>query len=243
MKIAIVEDLQFDFETLRDVLTSCLREQKVDCELCWFQTGEALLADFAPEQYDLFFLDLLLGDGMNGMDAARAVRRAECHAPIVFTTGEREYAVEGYEVQALDYLIKPYEPNRIQAVLTRVLSALRVRRYLTVPVGRDQKCICTDELIWAETRDHFIELHLTSGETVRVSQSFAELREALPPREQFPCCCRGILVNLEYVDSLQGGDLFLRGGQKAPVSRSKRGEMQKLLADYAIAKTRREMGL
>ena len=243
MKIAIVEDLQFDFETLQEMLTHCLQAQKVDCELHWFQTGEAFLADFAAAQYDLLFLDMLLGDGMNGMDVARAVRKLGCRAPIVFTTSERDYAVEGYEVQAMDYLIKPYQAERIQAVLTRVLTALRARRYLTVPVGRDQKRICTDELVWAETRDHFMELHLLSGETLRASRSFDQLCSVLPPQAQFQCCCRGVIVNLSYVDSLQGGDFLLRDGQKVPVSRAKRAEMQKALSDYAISKTREEMGL
>ena len=90
MRIAIVEDLQFDFETLRDMLTSCLHEHKVDCELRWFQSGEAFLAGFAAEQYDLLFLDMLLGESMNGMDVARAVRATGCRAPIVFTTSERD---------------------------------------------------------------------------------------------------------------------------------------------------------
>ncbi len=243
MKIAIVEDLQFDFEALRDMLESCLREQKVQCELCWFQTGEAFLANFVPEQYALLFLDMLLGDGLSGMDTARAVRAAGCRMPIVFTTSERDYALEGYEVQAMDYLIKPYQRSRLAAVLTRVVTASRARRYLTVPIGRDHKCLCSDDLVWAETRNHVVELQLLGGETVRVSQSFEEFSQLLPPLLQFQCCCRGVIVNLAYVDSLQGNVFLLQDGRRVPVSRSKRPEMQRLLSDYALSKTREEMGL
>ena len=243
MKIAIVEDLQFDFETLREMLTSCLHEQKVDCELRWFQSGEAFLADFTAEQYDLLFLDMLLGEGMNGMDAARAVRAKGCRAPIVFTTSERDYAVEGYEVQATDYLIKPYQQERLAAVLARVLTAQRARRYLVVQTGRDTRRVCLDELAWAETQDHYTDLHLENGALLRSYQTFEKFAAELPPLPQFQCCCRGVIVNLEYVDSLQGSDFLLRNGQKVPVSRAKRAEMQRLLSDYILAKAREELGL
>lgn len=243
MNIAIVEDLQFDYETLRNMLEGCLREQRVEFELRWFQTGEAFLADFSAGRYDLLFLDMLLGDGISGMDAARVVRSKGCRAPMVFTTGERDYAVEGYEVQAADYLLKPYQRERLQAVLTRVLAALRARRYLVVQTGRETRRVCLDELLWAETQNHIVELHLSGGETVRATQSFEEFAQSLPPLFQFQCCCRGVIVNLEYADRLQGGDFLLRDGQTVPVSRAKRAEMQRLLSDYILAKAREELGL
>lgn len=243
MNIAILEDLQSDYETLQNVLKDCMQNQNIKYELYWFKTGEAFLADFSPEKYDLLFFDMLLGDGINGMDTARKVRALGCHTPIVFTTSERDYAVEGYEVQAINYLIKPYEPESIRTVLNRVLSAMQTRRYLTVPVNRGTQCICTDELMWAEAKDHYMELHMLSGEMVRTSLRFEELWEMLPSLLQFSSCYRGIVVNFEYVAALQGNDFILSNGQKVPVSRLKRAEMQKALSDYAICKTREEMGL
>ncbi len=243
MKIAIVEDLQFDFETLRDMLTSCLQAQKVDFNFRWFQNGEGFLENFAQEQYDLLFLDMLLGEGMNGIAAAKAVRRTDRSVPIVFTTSERDYAVEGYEVQAIDYLIKPYQQERLQTVLLRVLTSQRARRYLSVRVGREVKRVCLSELMWAEVQERALWLHLEGGERIRSNDTFERFEAELPTLPQFQCCCRGVIVNLEYVDVLRDGDFVLRSGQKVPVSRPKRAEMQKALSDYAISKAREEMGL
>lgn len=243
MNIAIIEDLQLDYETLRDVLKSYASEQHVTFDLHWFPSGEAFWKDFSSAAYDLLFFDMLLGEGMTGMDAARKVRSAGCLTPIVFTTSERDFAVEGYEVQAVDYLIKPYDPKRIQAVVKRVLATLLTKSYLTVPVGRGTQCICSEELMWAEARDHYMELHMLDDKTVIATLRFADLLHALPSQPQFQCCYRGVVINLEYADALQENHFLLRNGSQVPVSRLKWGQMQKCLSDYAIFKTRKEMEL
>ena len=270
MNIAIIEDLQLDYETLRDALAECLKGQKADFELHWFQTGEAFLADInvdtedaakasnatgsadatytadafkAADKYDLLFFDMLLGEGMNGIDAARALRKTGSRAPIVFTTSERDYALEGYEVQAIDYLLKPYKAERVSAVCNRVLSAMQTRRFITLQVGRTTQCICTDDVQWAETMDHYMDIHISGEETVHATISFDELVKSLPPTPQFQCCYRGIIVNMAHVDVLKGSEFLLKDEQKVPVSRLKKAEMQKALSDYAIFKTREEMGL
>ena len=131
MNIAILEDLQSDYELLRDILQRNVKKQNNSICLHWFSDGESFLNDITSTKYDLFFLDMLLGDGMNGMDVARRVRLAGYTTPIVFTTSEPDFALEGYEVQAIDYLIKPYEPERIQAVVERVLQ--RCKKDIILP--------------------------------------------------------------------------------------------------------------
>lgn len=76
MNIAILEDLQTDYETLRDIVTDYMFRQNVKYELDWFKTGETFLGDFTREKYDLLFFDMLLGDGMTGIETAKSVRSA-----------------------------------------------------------------------------------------------------------------------------------------------------------------------
>ena len=97
MDIAIIEDLQTDYETLRSIINAYFIEYQAEYEIHWFHTGEEFLADFKPEQYDLIFFDVMLGEGMTGMDTAKQIRKNGCITPLVFTTTEREYALEGYE--------------------------------------------------------------------------------------------------------------------------------------------------
>ncbi|MCI2047695.1 MAG: LytTR family DNA-binding domain-containing protein [Faecalibacterium sp.] len=241
MEIVIVEDMESDFSALQDAITDEMTLQKVEFRIRWFPAGELFLASLASGPCDLLFLDVLLGDCMNGMDTARAARRAGFCGPIVFTTSEREYAVEGFEVQAVDYLVKPYYPERVHAVLRRILAALRARQYLTVQLGRTQRRVCLDDLMWAEAQGHSLLLHLQSGETLCAYRSFEALAAELPPQARFQCCCRGVIVNLEFVQGLQNGDFLLTDGQRVPISRPKRTEMQKALSAYAVERVRGEM--
>ena len=243
MNIAIIEDIKSDYETLRNILRDCFSEYTAECNIQWFETCEAFLGDFEPNKFNLIFFDVLLGEGMSGMETARKIRKEGCLSPIVFTTGERDYAIEGYEVQAIDYLIKPYETERIQSITKRIMNTLNARRYITVPVGRETRCICTEELLWAESSDHYMDFHMASGETLHVTMKFQEILEILSKQHQFQCCYRGIVVNLAYVDALLVADFLLQNGEKVPVSRFKREEMQKCLSDYAIYMTREEMKL
>ena len=243
MDIAIIEDLQTDYETLRSIINAYFIEYQAEYEIHWFHTGEEFLADFKPEQYDLIFFDVMLGEGMTGMDTAKQIRKNGCITPLVFTTTEREYALEGYEVHATDYLIKPYEKERVREVMQQVMKTQKTKCYLTITVGRQACNICTDELLWAESSDHYTDLHMLNGKTFHASIQFKDLVDLLPSKLQFQCCHRGIVVNLEYVDVLQVTDFLLQNGQKVPVSRSKREEMLKSLYDYAIYKTREDMRL
>lgn len=243
MNIAIIEDLQLDYEILRDVLNDYAFEQNTLFDLKWFSSSEAFLTNFSSDTYDLLFFDILLGDGMTGIDAARTVRQMGSNTSIVFTTSERDFAVDSYEVQAIDYLVKPYEPKRICEVVTRVLNVLQTKHYLNVSVGRETRCICSEDIMWAEARDHYMELHMQSGENLLASMRFSDLLKDLPSQPQFQCCYRGVIINLEYADALQENNFLLRDGTKVPISRLKRAEMQKCLSDYAIFNTRKEMGL
>lgn len=243
MDIAIIEDLQTDYETLRDTIKDYLFEYKIEYIIHWFQTGEDFLGSFKPDKYNLIFVDMLLGNGITGLNVAKEVRVSGCQSPIVFTTSERDYALDGYEVQAIDYLIKPYNPERIQVVIKRVMSTYKTRKYLAIQVGRETCCICTDELLWAESSDHYMDLHMSNNDIIHASMQFKEILEILPSQLQFQCCYRGIVINLEYVDSFQGTEFLLQNGQTVPISRSKREKMRKCLCDYAIWKTREEMNL
>lgn len=243
MDIAIIEDLTIDYETLCSILNAYLIEYKAEYQIHWFHTGEEFLADFKPDQYDLIFFDVLLGECMTGMDTAKCIRKLGCITPLVFTTTEREYALEGYEVHATDYLIKPYDEERVKEVMYQVMKTLKTRRYLTITVDRQTCNICTDDILWAESSDHYMDFHMLNGKTLHASIQFNELLHMLPSQLQFQCCYRGIVINLEYVDALRTTDFLLQNGQKVPVSRSKRDEMQKSLSDYAIYKTREDMRL
>ena len=109
MRIAIVDDLSADSEALRKLLCRWASEQGIPLvpSPVILESGEALLAHFAPNAFDIIFLDIYM-TGITGMEAARKIREQDTHCQLIFTTTTGEYAVDSYEVGAAYYLVKPF---------------------------------------------------------------------------------------------------------------------------------------
>lgn len=248
MNIVIVEDLESDFQTLQSIIDNALCSQKISFHIEHFSNGNDLKDELAKTEYDIFFLDVLLGNGSNGMDIARAIRASGCNSPIVFTTSERDYAVESYEIHAFDYILKPYNRERVKAVISRFISMCNTKRYISLMASDGQHSICTDDIMWAESDRHKTVIHIVDRtdsakeKTFSITQSMEQLAILLPQQQYFYTCCRGILVNIAYIDNFHDSDVTLTNGQNIPVSRRKRKEMQQLISAYSIMKTREAAG-
>ncbi len=239
MNIAILEDLDNDFLILKNMVQGSSLYSALGMNISRYRSGEALLADFDTEKFQLLFLDMIVDGTMTGMDVAREVRKRTPSLPIVFTTTEKDFALEGFEVQALDYLVKPFTSRRVENVLERVCSFSPVKAYLTVQVDRSQVRFPLDDLMWAAASNHSVELHLYDGKVLRSYMKFRDFCQMIPANAPFHCCSRGIIVNMKYVDYLSNGDFVLTDNTVIPVSRSKRTEMKDVFTEYQIQETRR----
>ena len=105
MHLIIVEDLSLDREKLADLIRRDCAGHGESADLSFYDSGEDFLTRYRPKACDGLFLDILLG-GLSGIEVARRVREREPRLPIIFTTAERDYAVEGFAVHATDYLMK-----------------------------------------------------------------------------------------------------------------------------------------
>ncbi len=238
MKIAVIEDLESDYNQLYNIIQEYFEAHKGDYTIQWFSSGETFLSDFFVGKFDLVFIDMLLGDGINGLEVSEKLRSSSPDIPIVFTTTEREYALQGYEVQAMDYLIKPCTQVRLASVLDRVVERQPSGHFIAIQAGRDSVKVSLEDLVYAEIQGHYIELHLNNGNVYRTYLSFAEFEAMLPKIKSFQVCCRGVIVNLGYVDHIEDGDFILKSGDRIAVSRSNRVAMKHAFTDYVIEKTR-----
>lgn len=150
MNVAVVEDMTSDYLILEKMLQTCCWQACIDCCINHFRSGEEFLEKLNLASFDAVFLDICLGDGINGMNTAKAVRAKHKELPIIFTTSETTFALEGFEVHALDYLVKPYTLNRFQPVIERLLMHRRFRQHISVLVDREEKNIYLDEIVCAE---------------------------------------------------------------------------------------------
>jgi DNA-binding LytR/AlgR family response regulator len=125
LRIGICDDNIAARLQLRSLLEQTFYAQQTEYQIYEFSSGEGVLHWFEKHEaeLDLLFLDIEM-NGLDGMETARQIRRHSAEILLVFVTGYSDYVFEGYEVGALDYLMKPVQPDKLGKVLTRVFSHL-----------------------------------------------------------------------------------------------------------------------
>lgn len=185
-------------------------------ELEKFPSAEAFL--FAYEEdgsFDVLFLDIEMGD-MSGVELAKKLRRMGAGLQIVFVTGYMEYIAEGYDVEALHYLIKPVTGEKLEAVLNRAVERLRNREHallLALPEGRIR--VSLHEIRYLEVLKNYVTIHADGDYSVK--RTLNELEKELD--ESFYRIHRSYIVNLRFVRKITRAEVELKDGTVLPLSR------------------------
>ncbi len=229
MRAAIIDDDRRDRERLRSFIEQYQKDTGTEVKTELFSGGVEFLERFRAD-YDIIFLDIEM-PGMDGLETAREIRRTDGSAAILFITNMAQYAIRGYEVNAVDFMVKPVNYYNFADKLKRAIdfSARRKRRYLLLKNGEEIVRIPAAELFYAEKEGNNLIYHVRGGE-YRERGSIQGLKGKLD-ETMFAECMSGCMVNLSYVEKL-GRDTVLVAGQTLPVSRRLKKEFVQKFMDY-----------
>ena len=209
IRIAVVEDDPMDCEALKQNLHRYGKEKGLFLETAAFSDGEDLVTDYAAN-YDLILMDIEMAF-MNGMETARRVRELDPEVPIVFVTNAPQYAIEGYKVRAMDYILKPISWISFRESLDRAFQYRRARekKYLTIAMKDGRVRLDVDDICYVEVQDHQLIYNTRGGRYVTKSTiREAEAQLNLP---QFFRCNRCYIINLKHVEAHKGYDVKVNG--------------------------------
>ena len=223
LKICVLEDEAAQMERMKAYLQK-FQSEHADFEYVLDAYKNAFdLLEHYKRDVDLLFLDIRVPD-MSGMEVAHRIREADQNVMIIFVTNLTQYAIEGYSVNAFDYILKPLAYNSFSSKLER---ALRMLSYRSSDITLDLRTrdggrrVSADSITYIEISNHDIIVHV-GAEQIRqwgtLSKLEAQLREA-----HFVRCSSSYLVNLKYVHKVRG-DQLLVGGDTLSISRPRRKE-------------------
>ncbi|MDL2295151.1 LytTR family DNA-binding domain-containing protein [Ruminococcaceae bacterium OttesenSCG-928-D13] len=231
MRIAIVDDMPQEREAMAAQAMAACDAIGVPCDVVSFNSGDALLRKYAPGRYDAVLLDIFM-DGTDGMETARKLREADRQVKLVFVTVSDDHAVQGFEVQATHYLVKPATPQQMECALRACLSRQNLdERFITVKSGHQQLQVLFRNIIRTSKGRNYVTLHTTRGD-VRVYVSFLQFAPQLLADARFVQCSYGILLNMEYVSRLDSRGFVLDDGQVAYVPRRERERIRAAWVSY-----------
>ena len=200
VKIAIVEDEDLYADQLNEFINKYADESHEIIRQVRFYDGDEI-AEKYDGSYDIILMDIQM-KFMDGMSAAQEIRKRDRNVIIMFITNRVDYAIRGYEVDALDYIVKPVSYFSFSRKLERAISR--------IPDKED-----------AESEGHNLVYHTGQGE-YRIRRKMSEAEAELVPHGFFRSN-KGYLVNLKHVDGVQDGCCLI-AGQKLLISRSRKAD-------------------
>ncbi|HCX22038.1 MAG: DNA-binding response regulator [Flammeovirgaceae bacterium] len=207
--------------------------------------GIQLIKETAP---DIAFLDIEMPDGL-GFDIVHAFPQR--NFSVIFVTGHNEYAVKAFKFSAIDYILKPIDPDDLERAVNKAkeshektISGIQLKaleqnleqKKLSKIVLKDSEkvyLVDTGEIIRCESSDNYTKFFLTEDRTILVSTTLKEY-ENLFSGQYFFRCHQSHLINLIYFDHYdkrEGGSVVMKNGDILPVSVRKKDQLMKALQE------------
>ena len=218
-RIAICEDEKviLDFES--SLVKAWAEARNCQAELDTYVSAEQFLFESEDKQaYDVLIFDIQMKN-MNGIELAKTLRARGADSAIIFVTGIPDYAIEGYEVGAVRYILKPVKAEVLNELLDSVYAERqkKAENYFVLGQGADLERIPFEKIIYIEARGHYVFMKGSDFEREWKS-SFSEASGSFDEKTFF-CLRRGLLVNLKHVSRITRTDCILDDGEQLPVAR------------------------
>ncbi len=219
MRIAVIDDQPADRDYIAALAMRWPKDRDTAVTTVPFPSAEAFLFAYAEDRdFDILLLDIEMS-GEDGISLAKRLRQEGCAAEIVFVTSHFELAGEGYEVDALHYLVKPVSQEKLSAVLSKAADRLKAAPPSIVISSEGETVRLTErELLYVEAFLHYLVIH-TEEQDYRIKETLGEFAGRLS--EDFFRIHRSVLVNLRRIVKITRTDVTLDSGDVLPVARGK----------------------
>lgn len=226
IRIAIVDDENEECLSLMQMIEQYLRVHQTTAEIQTFCDAAQFIKGYAGG-FDIIFMDIQMPE-MDGMQAATLLREIDHEVLLIFVTSMIQYAVQGYRVDAMDYIVKPVTSTLLEHSLMRALRKLESRtpKHITIRSLSGLRNVNVNEIIFAEAVNHRVTLHLREDQ-FECMLTLNQLEHQLTGCGFFRCHA-AFLVNMKKVERIEGNDIYM-AGQLVPISKHRRKDFMKEL--------------
>lgn len=216
LRIAICDDSAADRDYLAGLARRWAGQRLHTVQLALYPSAESFLFAYAEDKtVQILLLDIEMGQ-MDGVTMARTLRKDNDGVQIIFITGYSDYIADGYEVEALHYLMKPVDESKLFSVLDRAADKLcRNEQFLTLELSGETVRLPVYQIRYAEVQGNYVTVHAKSDYTAKMTLSELETRLD----DSFFRLGRSALVNLGYVARVTKTAVTLNDGSVLPLPR------------------------
>lgn len=236
LHIAICDDMPEESNVLKALLEEYEKEHQESFSIHVFHSGFSFIEEInRKKNFHLCFLDIYM-PSFSGLDTAKELRTIDKDMSLIFCTSTTQFALDGYGVQASNYLLKPVTKEKLYPALDQVLRKIKQEKdnvfWFQTPTGLQS--IAHSQIFYGEPQGNFSRLILGDQTSISCRLTFSELCQHLLKFPNFALIRRSTLLNYEVVVGMEGDDFLLENHQRIPIPRRKKKEITKGFLDYSM---------
>ena len=236
LKIAVCDDSRELLEKVEKDLLEYESVRSTPVTVHTYTNAVDLLDGLKKTDYDILILDIIM-PGFTGMQAAHEIRKFNEEIKIIFLTSSKEFAIESYSVGAYYYLLKPVLKEKLFSVLDKVVSEITSKQescviythmgIVNIPFARIE-CL--------EVYNKHLVFHLSDGSTKETRGALTDYENVFLERKEFLKIHRSYILNMDYIHSIEAGEIATYSGKRFPVSRLLAKDIKEHYMNYMFTK-------
>ena len=240
MNIALVDDMPGELSRISQIINEYGEEHHIPLDVVTFQSAENFLTNYRPLQYTLIFMDIYM-DGMSGVEAVEKIRETDTETLIVFLTTSADHTFDALKVHAWQYILKVPDRNALKDDIWHILEEVLTLRSMseagiTVTIDGETKDFPFSEIVYAQTDKNYIRITDSHGLTFLTRMTFSGIQSLLEQDDRFLQINRGIIINMDYIDTFGRDTCVLHGGAHLPINVREQKKLNQIRKNYIFSK-------
>ena len=236
LKIVICDDRKEDRDKMHQYVQQFCKEKMLQAEIKIFDHPDELICECEKYRPHIYILDIVM-PMVNGIQAARELRWNQPDAQIIFATSEESFALESFDVNPVNYILKPVRKEKLFDTLYLAIKRIHLEEEnaVTIKVKGGYRTLHLGDIMYLDYRNHVVSYHLLSGETISTSTlriGFAEYLMQNHEEDDIVLCHESVAVNIQSIDKLTKTELMVRNQEILPVAKSRYAQVAEKYMEY-----------